>query len=448
MNDVVLRIVAAVVSACFFCICTLKTLGAMQQSGYKNGEFLSWLGKKDNQLYNRLGLLTVALALCPAIVSLCFSFLGTRGAVLCSAIPFFLMLFLYALADSKFALKVPLKMTGRVWRLFAVYLLLTASFGYLFIALLKFLAAWNGSELYALIAYVPFALFPLCLPLLLCLANAITGIFENASNDKFVKQAGQVLDETQILRIAVVGSYGKTSVKNVLNTLLSEKFTVVATPQSYNTPLGIAKTVMKDGFAEKQIFIAEMGARKAGDIAELCALVKPDYAVFTGVCEQHIKTFGCIENVWAEKSEILKCNTKKVVCGESLKPWLEKEFSGAEKVVIAERACARDVKLLATGTQFTLALGEDEIAVDVPLLGDAAVENILLAARLCQELGMTTQEIADGIAELQPVEHRLQLLQNNGVYILDDAYNGNPLGAQEALAALSRFDGRKCVITP
>lgn len=451
MNEVVLRIVAALLSACFFCLSTLKMLGAMQQSGYKNDGFLGWLGRKDNQLFNRLGFLAAALAFTPAIVSLCFSFLGERGALLVSAFPFFLMLVLYAVADGKYALKVPVKKTGRFWRLFAVYFLFTAGFGYLFIALLKFLAVWNGSQLYALIAYVPFAIYPTLLPLILCLANAITGIFENANNEKFVKRAGQVLDETKILRIGIVGSYGKTSLKNILNTILSEKFAVVATPASYNTPLGIAKTVTDESFQGKEIFVAEMGARKAGDISQLCQLVKPDYALFSGVCEQHVKTFCSLENVWAEKSEILRYGVKKAVCGESLKERILAEFGGAEnaeRIILADSSFVQDVQFFATHTSFTMTLGGEKIAVDTKLLGEAAVENILLAALLCKELGMTAEEIGKGVAKLQPVEHRLQLIESGGAYILDDAYNGNPLGAKRALAALARFDGRKCVITP
>ena len=448
MNEVGLRIVATVVSACFFCVITLKMLGAMQQAGYKNGEFMGWIARKDNQLYNRFGYLTAALALLPAIVSLCLSFLGTRGALLISAIPFFLMLVLYAVADGKYALKVPVKKTGRFWRLFAAYVLLVASFSYLLIALLKFLATLNGSSLYALIAYAPFALMPLLLPLILCLANGIMSIFENAHNAKFVKQAGQVLDETQIIRIGIVGSYGKTSVKNILETILEEKFTVVATPESYNTPIGIAKTVMSEEFANKQIFIAEMGARKDGDIEELCNLVKPDYAAFTGVCEQHIKSFCSLENVWAEKSRILKCGVKKAVCGADLQERIQAEFADAENVELVSADGLQDVQYFATHTAFTLCLDGEKISVDTKLLGEAATENILLAATLCKELGMSMEEIGKGIAKLQPIPHRLQLLENNGVYILDDGYNGNPVGAKRALAALARFEGRKCVVTP
>ncbi len=448
MDDVVLRIVASVVCACLFCCASVKLLGAMQQSGYKNGVFLRWLKRRDNVVFNRLAVLALCLFLSATIIALCFSFLGTRAALLISAIPFLGFVIMFGIVDGKYALKVQTKRTGRLCRLFGTYLFVTAFIAYLLIAVLWLLARLNGSMIYALIAYAPFAVMPLLLPFLLCAANAIDGVFENARNEKFVKRAGQVLDESKMIRVAIVGSYGKTSVKNIVKTLLSEKYAVVETPQSFNTPIGIAKTVLSENFKKKQVFIAEMGARKRGDVAELCRLVKPDYAIFTGVCEQHIMTFGSLENVWKEKSEILRCGVKKAVCGVGVMPWAKEEFGGLENVWIADGTEAKNVRLGATETRFTVTLGGKEIEASVPLLGGAAVENVALAAKLAYEMGMTAEEIEKGIAKLQPVPHRLQLIENGGVYILDDGYNCNPRGAKEAIAALGRFEGRKCVVTP
>ena len=446
MNEHVLRGIAAAVTACLFCASTQKAAGALQQSGYKNGGFLRWLGKKGNLYFNRLAVFALCLALTSSIASLCFSFLGERWALVCSAIPFMGLCLLFYWVDSRFALKVPFVRTGRFNRLFVGYCILTAGAGFGLLTFLGWLKEVNGSKLYGLIAYVPYAIMPVALPLTLCLANLILSIFENAKNKKFVKRAGQVLDESDIIRIGVVGSYGKTSVKNILATMLSEKYSVVATPESYNTPLGIAKTVLGESFSGKQIFIAEMGARKAGDIAELCRLVKPDYAIFTGVCAQHLQTFGSLQNAWAEKSEILKCGVKKAVCGEDLRERIESEFSGADFVAYGERV--GNIVLGATDTKFTLCADGKEISVSTKLLGGAAVENIALAARICREIGMSAEEIAAGAAKLQPIPHRLQLLQSGGAYILDDGYNCNPRGAREALLALGRFVGRKCVVTP
>lgn len=451
MGEVFQRIAASLLCATLFCLTTVKTLGAMQQSGYKNGVFLRWLERRENMLFNRLCVLCLCLALSSTITALCFSFLGVRAALLISALPFVGLLFLYLYSERKRALKVPLVKTGRFKRLFVCYFFLVLCLSYFAIALLGFLSVWNGSALYALIAYAPFALLVPCLPFVLCLANLITGVFENARNRKFVKRAGQVLDEKKIIRVGIVGSYGKTSVKNILKTVLSEKYAVLATPESYNTPIGIAKTVGLAEFESAEIFIAEMGARKEGDIAELCQLVKPDFAIFTGVCEQHIQTFGTPQNVFKEKSEILKSGAF-VVCGEGLKTRVEEAFEKEyidEAVGFAGLAQVKNLQLLPTETKFVLRLGEEEISVSTRLLGQAAAENIALACYLAHEcLGLSVEEIACGLEKIEPAPHRLQLIESGGAYILDDGYNCNALGAREALLALGRFTGGKCVVTP
>ena len=97
---------------------------------------------------------------------------------------------------------------------------------------------------------------------------------------------------------------------------------------------------------------------------------------------------------------------------------------------------------------FKMKLYGESIEFKTALLGKMAAENIRLAVMLCVELGMTADEIICGVEKLQPVPHRLQLLHSNGIYILDDGYNCNPKGAEEALKALSRFSGRKCLVTP
>ena len=444
MVETLERIAASLLCATLFCVITVKMLGAMQQSGYKGGTFLRWLSQKENMLFNRLCVLALCLALASAITALCFSFLGLKTALLISAVPFTALLFLYLYADSKRALKVPLVKTGRVKRLFVCYFFFTLCLCYAYIAFLGFLSAWNGSLLYGLIAYVPFALLVPCLPFVLTFSGLVMGVFENARNKKFVKRAGQVLDETKITRVAIVGSYGKTSVKNILSTLLLEKYKVIATPESYNTPLGIAKTVTSAPFTQSEIFIAEMGARKTGDIRELCELVKPDCAIFTGVCAQHIRSFGSEENVLLEKSEILSA-AKLVVCGETLK----EKLGAKENALFVGLSNVQDLELLQTETRFTLRLGEEKIRVSTRLLGKSAAENIALAAALAHEyFKMSAEEIARGIAKIEQIPHRLQLLESGGAYILDDGYNCNLVGAKTALEALARFEKGKCVVTP
>ena len=441
MVETWVRITASLVCSLIVCFATRNLLGVVQQSGYQSKGFLRWLKRKDNMAFNRLSVLSLCLLLTTTVTALCFSFLGTRYALLISAVPYVALWLLYIVADKKYALKVPVKYTGRVKRLFAFYLLFTACSFFAVISFLNFLSVWNGSTLYALLSYAPTFILTLLLPFILALANAFTSVFETARNKKFVKRAGQVLAERNYIRVGIVGSYGKTSVKNILETILSQKYKVLATPASYNTPVGIAKTVFSENAENAEVFIAEMGARKTGDIAELYEMVKPDYAIFTGVCAQHMATFGSMENAYAEKSKILAC--KKVVCGESLRA----QVGENDHAIFADCVQIKDIRFLPTQTQFTLCLKDGEIGVTTKILGKSAVENIRLCALLAKEMGLTLDEIQKGIESVKPIPHRLQLMESGGVYILDDGYNANIVGAQEAILALSRFENKKCVVT-
>jgi len=447
MIEVWTGILVSVVCAVALYLGTARLLGIAQQSGYKSREVWRWLKRPDNLFFNRLSLWGLMGFLTTAIVALCFSLWSALVARIATALPFLTFCVLFLIAEKKYALKVPVKYTARVKKIAVVYALLLACVGYIGIALLDFLGAVIDSELYRAFAFVPFAFIPLLAPFVFIVANWLVGLSANAGNRKFAEKAGKVLDQTQILRVAVVGSYGKTSVKNILATLLSKKYAVVATPQSYNTPVGIAKTVFSPEFSGKQVFIAEMGARKTGDIAELCSLVKPDYAIFTGVCAQHIASFGSVENAFKAKCEILAGvkDGGKIVCGKEVAEKIR--LTGVARE-IAEGAEIKNLQLEAKKTRFTLLLGGREISVSTKLLGVHNAENIALAATLAYEMGVSADEIAQGIAELEPVAHRLQLLENGGRYILDDAYNANEKGAKEAIDALKRFDGGKWLITP
>lgn len=442
------ELVGSILSAVFgvlACLTAKDALGALQQSGYRGATYVKWLRKKENLFLNRLSVLALTLLLATTVVALCFSYAARGVALALSAAVYLLLCVCFLVASRRYALKVRTKRTGRVCRLCVVACVLTAALAVGAFWVLEFFAEKNGAPLYLLLAFAPLALLPIVAPWIYRIANAVTGVFERARNAKFVKRAGQVLNESSVLRIAVVGSYGKTSVKNILNTLLLEKYRVIATPESYNTPIGIAKTVLSPEFDGNEILIAEMGARKRGDIAELCQMVKPNYALFTGVCEQHIATFGDLFAVWAEKSEILRCGAKTVVCGEGLRTFVERE----EGVDVLYPCAAENVRLGATSTTCTLRFEDGErLDCTLPLLGNAAVENLALAATLARKLGLSVEEIGRGVEKLQPVPHRLALTEKDGVYILDDGYNCNPIGAREAIAALSRFEKKKYIVTP
>lgn len=445
----IFRVVASLLCACFYFVATTKMVSVLQQSGYRGARFFKWLRQERNTYFLRLFSLSVLSLFSTALFIFVFYFMEETAAMAMGGIPFFGFALLFFVVDRRYALKVEGVKTGRWKRLAILYFLLIACLAFGLICLCSLLETPLDALFgwLAALRFLPLCCIPLVLPFVAMLANVVLSPIENARNRKFVARAGEALAASKAVKIGIVGSYGKTSVKNAVRGLLSEKYAVVASPASYNTPIGVAKTVALPAFAEAEVAIFEMGARRKGDIRELCDLVQPDYILFTGVCAQHVETFGSVDGVFHAKCEALSSCAKLVVCGGGLRERIEKEYPAeAEKCrFVCE---AKDICLRADGAAFTLPLQGGDLAVDTCLLGEAAVENISLAAALAEVMGLTAQEIAAGVKKLQPTEHRLQLSKEGGVYILDDAYNCNEKGAKLAIDALKRFSGKRYIITP
>lgn len=266
----------------------------------------------------------------------------------------------------------------------------------------------------------------------------------------------RLLENDRLIRIGITGSYGKTSVKFILNTILSQKYNVLCTPSSFNTPMGVTRIVRERLEPAHQIFIGEMGARHVGEIKELCNLVNPHIGILTAVGPQHLDTFRTIERITKTKNELIEalpdegyavfCNDDAIVTDLYQKASVEKALVGK----LDSDAWADDISLSHTGSSFTLHLkGMKPFRCQTVLLGAHNIANIVACAKVAQYLHLTAQQIARGISLLKPVEHRLQLLKNaGGITVIDDAFNTNPRSSQIALDVLSAFPGRRIIVTP
>lgn len=256
-------VVIAVFIASAMLVSGFKILSVLQSCGYGGKKLLRWCARKNNMTYSRMGLLALAQALSCAVIGLCFSFLGSwAGIVSLAAYIIFYPLYIYA--DNKVALRCPASLTPRFKRLLAVCWLVFAIVAYFIITLLNFADfVWANAQ-FSYLRYVPLAVLPLLLPLLCCLANLLTKVYETPKNRSFVKRAKSKLAASDIKVIGITGSYGKTSVKNILAAMLGEKYGVLATPRSYNTPIGIALTVNSSDLGSYDYLVAEMGARNRG----------------------------------------------------------------------------------------------------------------------------------------------------------------------------------------
>lgn len=299
-----------------------------------------------------------------------------------------------------------------------------------------------------------FLIFPAFYPLLFVIIMTFVNFFERLNNLRYEERAKRILKNSSALKIAITGSYGKTSVKNYLHQLLSVKYNVLSTPESYNTPMGIAKTVsMLDLSCD--IFIAEMGARRVNDIVRLMKIVKPQIGVLTGLNCQHLETFKTEQNIVNEKLHVVDMLDKDGFCVVSSSV-LNKKFVDLSKKISANivvagnegEVYASDLRSFEGGTKFKLHFDTSVYEAKTALLGRHNVDNLVLACAVAYKLGVPKELIVEKIACIEPVKHRLQLICVNGIKIIDDTFNSNPDGAKLALDTLATFEGRKVVVTP
>ncbi len=435
-------VLISLVYAAAFSLASLRPMGILQSAGYSGKKLFGWLKKPNNMQFTRMVLLTMLCVLSSAVVGLCFAFAGGWAAVI-SLVPSALFFGVYIAVDFKTPLRVPLNFTPRIKRLIAVHFTVSAICLYIFVTLLNFADAAWGNKIFCLVRYAPLGLAPLLIIPVLALSGLIARIYEVPHNRGFVKKAKAKLAASGVKTVAITGSYGKTTVKNILYTMLSRKYATIATPRSHNTPLGIALTVNNSDLQGCEYFIAEMGARHVGDIEKLCDVCPPYYSVITGVCPQHILTFGNFRNVVKAKGEILAATREEAVIADNCY-----ELFGAYPVKKRRAAQVSEVCASPDGVKFNLTVGGETYAVQTCLLGAHSAENIAVAASAAYLCGMTPSEIAEAVPHIRPVEHRLQLIKSGGINIIDDGYNGNIRGARAAVETLKTFGGKRVCVTP
>ena len=298
-------------------------------------------------------------------------------------------------------------------------------------------------------------LVPLCAPLLLALAAQCAAPMEKRINMGFFRDAQKRrAQRPDLIRIGISGSYGKTSTKFLLRTILSQKYNVLATPSSFNTTMGVTRIIREQLKPEHEVFIAEMGARHVGDIRELVELVHPSLGMITSVGPQHLDTFGNIETVASTKYELIdglpQDGTAVFARDGAICEQLYAKCTLKDKHLAGEDIWAENVTVGPEGSAFELVSRDGtRVPCKTCLLGEHAIANLMLCAQAALCLGLTVEEIAAGIESCESVEHRLQLLPTgNGVTVIDDAFNSNPVGAAAALRVMKDFPGRRIIITP
>ncbi len=305
-----------------------------------------------------------------------------------------------------------------------------------------------------------YSAFIAVIPINMIIANFFAWPTEQIINNWYINSARRKLRKKNyrhIIRIGITGSYGKTSTKFALATILSEKYNVLATPESYNTTMGNVRVIREQLKPEHEVFISEMGARRVGDISEICDFVKPQIGIITSIGPQHLETFKTIEKVTQTKAELINTMDSDGVvflpidnqyCSNLYSKEKKKKYSYSLNNKVAD-VYAKDIVLNENGSNFIAVTPIGEISCTTKLLGEHNIENILGCIAIAIHMGLSKEQIEAGVRKIEPVPHRLQILNSgNGNIVIDDAFNSNPVGAKMALDVLSKFSGRKIVITP
>lgn len=361
-----------------------------------------------------------------------------------------------ALVKTAFFYKAPVQKkkmvyTARVKRQIAVFFALYAIAGTAAVLASVFDARILQSVLIAFLSVSAF--FPF---LWVSLSGICNLPIENAVQRHYVKDAARILSENPSLTVVgVTGSYGKTTSKYMLGAVLSEKYNTLVTPESYNTLMGVVKTIRSSLTPLHQVFVVEMGAKHVGEIAQISALVKPDHALITTIGIQHLETFGSEENIVKAKFELVDALGDNGIAFLNYDCQKISQNNKHEKTVSFgfSEDCdyrAEDVVCSDKGTSFTLCCKDGRrISLTTKLLGRHNVIDLVSACAVGIELGVSETQLRAAAARLAPVEHRLELRSNGAYTVIDNAFNSNPSGAAEALYVLSKFDGyTKIAVTP
>ena len=305
-------------------------------------------------------------------------------------------------------------------------------------------------------AFVVF--FPVLLPIWIALSGLLVWPVEKLISELYFRDAQRILKRRDdLIRIGITGSWGKTSVKFILGTILEEKYHTLVTPASYNTPMGVTKVIRTSLEPGHRVFVSEMGARHVGDIREMCRLVHPEIGILTSVGPQHLDTFRTLERIVKTKYELIEALPEDGqaffaddhdICRELYdKTVVSKHLTGLDPA--KNDLWAEEISYSPEGSSFFLCTRDEKTFCTTELLGELNIRNILLCASVALYLGMTMEQISRGIRKVRPIEHRLQLIHHpGGLNVIDDAFNSNIRGAKQAFQVLCHFPEKRIIVTP
>lgn len=453
MGLLIFAVCAAVIVAINLLAELKRDLMMLQQNSYRNERYLRWLRSSGDT--------TSSVRLCAAAAGLFALTSLVPFTVGVSAITLVAWWSLIRLFTAKY--KKPLVWTMRARRIYAAAAVICAAVtaGAVTAAAVTYPSDAGATAMFMTGTITMMWLYFLSHPVMLA-ANWVLRPVEKAITKRYYDDAAARLASMPDLKIiGITGSYGKTSTKHYLHRILSEKYSTLMTPGSFNTTLGVVRTVREHLQPYNEVFIVEMGAKQPGDIKEICDLVHPQAAIITAVGEQHLESFKTVENVQRTKFELVDALPADgfAVVNDDFAMSAARKVSNVECVrysaagLDSARYEARDIVYSPSGTTFTLvdrSGKQDDLKLETRLVGECNISNLMGAVIMARHFGVPDNRIAYAVAHIDQVEHRLSIKRTSGgITIIDDAFNSNPSGSKMALDVLARMTGgQRIVITP
>jgi UDP-N-acetylmuramoyl-tripeptide--D-alanyl-D-alanine ligase len=425
-----------------------RMLHLLQLEHYENARLYLWLRRRGELADPAQSATQVALA----IVGLVLAATGPAVAELIAWVALLVALAVFARREPPQGTIKPVVWTQRARRLFGAALAPAALAVLLGIVLS---VALDSDVPLAAAAFVVVACLELAAPAMTG-ANAALAPFQRRINRRFEASARATLASVAPVVVGITGSYGKTTTKVCVGAVLAEQEPTLITPASFNSYLGVIRTINEHLEPGHRDFVVEMGMYRAGDITELCELVHPQIGVLTAIGPVHLERMGSIEAIVDAKAELalaLPPDGHLVANGDDPRCREIAARVSVDTVLYAiehpdAHVRAENIGLADGRTHFELVIGDERVAVSSGLLGRHNVSNLLAAAAVGHLRGMPGVEIARGLAAVEPPEHRLQPIPNPraGIVVIDDAYNSNPAGAAAALEVLHSHPAKRRIL--
>lgn len=288
------------------------------------------------------------------------------------------------------------------------------------------------------------------------IVNLLFVPMEHFIRNYYVKKAKHKLDANEtLIKIGVVGSYGKTSTKNIVYELLKHDYLCVKSDASYNNLMGNTITILNKLKRMHMILIAEMGSDHVGEIGALMKFIKPQYVVITSIGNQHLNTFGTQNNIVKEKMSPLSYLKEKdyaILNIDNTYIYQNQHLGVCKKITYGECEEAeyriKNIQLDEEGSSFTLEVQEESYIFKISLLGYYNVFNVVAALVVAHLLGVSFPLLQECCMHLKPIEHRLYSIRKNKYVLIDNAYNSNVYSFKNSMRILHNSNKYKILITP